>query len=151
MPSKRSRGFAHERDLLKKLWNHGLAVMRAPASGSKAKRVLYPDVVAIYKGKVIVAEVKTTRKTRTVYIESRQIEKLLDFANRAGAEAYIALKVVGTGEWFFIPVSKLERMESGRYKLGKDAINEGVRLEALISLIKGVKKLSEFSRHETSP
>lgn len=122
--------------------------MRAPASGSKAKRVPYPDVVAIYKGKVIVAEVKTIRKPRTIYVESRQIEKLLDFANRAGAEAYIALKVVGAGEWVFIPALKLKRLESGKYKLSKDNIGEGLKLEALISLIKGVKKLSEFGERK---
>ncbi|MEM1828904.1 MAG: Holliday junction resolvase, partial [Desulfurococcaceae archaeon] len=40
--SKRVKGFSHERDLVRRLWEYGFAVMRAPASGSKAKRVRYP-------------------------------------------------------------------------------------------------------------
>lgn len=123
-----------------------MAVMRAPASGSKAKRILYPDIVAIYRGKIIVVEVKTVKSPRNLYIEPHQVEKLLEFASRAGGDAYIAVKIVGTGEWIFVPASKLEKTSGGRYKLSKDAISEGVKLEALISLIKGVKKLSEFTK-----
>ncbi|MEM0282497.1 MAG: Holliday junction resolvase, partial [Desulfurococcaceae archaeon] len=65
MSKSRIRGFSHERDLARKLWDHGLAVMRAPASGSKGKKLLYPDIVAIYKGKVIAVEVKTMKKAKT--------------------------------------------------------------------------------------
>ncbi|MEM0326303.1 MAG: Holliday junction resolvase, partial [Desulfurococcaceae archaeon] len=53
--STRRRGFFHERDLVRRLWEHGFAVIRAPASGSRVKHVVYPDIVALYKGKVIIA------------------------------------------------------------------------------------------------
>lgn len=145
---ERSRGFAHERDLVRRLWKHGLAVIRAPASGSRARTVLYPDIVAIYKGKVVAIEVKTAKTPRSIYIESIQVEKLLEFVNRAGGEAFIAVKVIGTGEWIFVPVSKLERTEGGNYKLSKDYITSGIKLEALISLIKGVKRITDFAKSE---
>ena len=144
LSSSRKRGFAHERDLVKKLWNHGFAVVRAPASGSKARHVVYPDVIALYKGKVIVAEVKTASKPRPIYIEEEKVNRLVEFAERAGGEAYVAVKVIGTGDWVFIPVSKLTK-SGGKYRVSREAIAEGVKLEALVSLVKGVKKLTEFT------
>jgi Holliday junction resolvase len=144
MSKSRIRGFSHERDLARKLWDHGLAVIRAPASGSKTKHLLYPDIVIIYKGKTAAIEVKTMKKTRTLYIEAYQVKKLLEFADRAGGEAYVAVKVVGTGEWIFMPISKLEKTTNGNYKLKKEVLQEGLKLEAFISIMKGVRKLTEF-------
>jgi Holliday junction resolvase len=144
--SIRRRGFAHERDLARRLWERGLAVIRAPASGSKAKRVLYPDLVAIYRGRVVAFEVKTVKTPRSIYIEPEQVKKLVEFCNRAGGEPYIAVKVVGSGEWLFIPIQLLERTESGTYKISREALTRGLRLEALVSELKGVKKLSDFAQ-----
>ena len=141
--SIRRKGFSHERELVKKLWDSGFAVVRAPASGSKAKRIMYPDIVAIYRGKIIAIEAKTISEPRTIYIEEQQIKKLVEFAKRAGCESYIAVKVVGSGELFFISLSKLEKTNN-KYKLSKESLNEGIRLESLVSMVKGVKGLAEF-------
>ncbi|MEM4528128.1 MAG: Holliday junction resolvase Hjc [Desulfurococcaceae archaeon] len=146
--SKRVKGFSHERDLVRRLWEYGFAVMRAPASGSKAKRVRYPDIVAIYRGKVIVIEAKTMKEDRPLYISGEQVDKLLEFANRSGGEAYIAVKKIGTGEWFFIPVEKLEKTQQGNYKLSVDHVHEGIRLEALISVVKSARKLTDYMQRE---
>jgi len=151
LPSVRRRGFAHERDLARRLWERGFAVMRAPASGSKAKRLLYPDVVAIYRGRVVAFEVKTIKEPRSIYIDGEQVDKLIEFTKRSSGEAYIAVKVVGSGEWVFIPVDKLEKTSSGRFKVGKDLLSSGLKLEALVSIIKGVKKLSDFKSSESTP
>lgn len=144
MVSIRARGFSHERDLVRKMWEHGLAVIRAPASGSKSRRTPCPDIIAIYRGKVIVIEAKSVKKIKNIYIDPHQVEKLLEFARRASGEPYIAIKVVGTGDWTFIPVSKIERTKTGKYKISKELLKEGIKLEALISTIKGVKRLSQF-------
>jgi Holliday junction resolvase - archaeal type len=148
MSKSRIRGFSHERDLARKLWDHGLAVIRAPASGSKTKHLLYPDIVVIYKGKTAVLEVKTMKKTRSIYIEAYQVKKLLEFADRAGGEAFIAVKVIGTGEWIFLPVSKLEKTTNDNFKLRKEFLAEGFKLEAFVSIMKGVKKLTEFTSRD---
>ncbi|MEM1638947.1 MAG: Holliday junction resolvase Hjc [Desulfurococcaceae archaeon] len=148
MSKSRIRGFSHERDLARKLWDHGLAVIRAPASGSKGKKLLYPDIVAIYKGKVIAVEVKTMKKAKTLYIDSYQVRKVLEFVERAGGEAYVAVKIIGSGEWIFIPVSKLEKTGNNNYKLRKESLSEGIRLEALVSIMKGLKKLADFTSRD---
>lgn len=143
------RGFAHERDLVRRFWSYGFAAVRAPASGSKVKRVVYPDVVAVYKGRVIAAEVKTIRKPRCVYIDKNRVEKLREFATRAGGSAYIAVKVVGTGEWVFVPIENL--VDTGKsFKITPEMLAQGIKLEALVSTIKGVRKLTEFARKDDS-
>lgn len=118
--------------------------MRAPASGSKAKRLMYPDIVAIYRGKVLVFEVKTTSYIRDIYIPGRQIDKLAEFTRRSGGEAYIAVKVTGSGEWLFISIEKLVKTASGNYKLPKNTLGEAIKLSALISLVKGVKSILSY-------
>ena len=144
LSNKRTRGFSHERELARKLWARGFAVMRAPASGSKAKRLVYPDIVAIYHGKILIFEVKTASNLRDIYIPGHQVEKLLEFTRRAGGEAYIAIKITGTGEWYFVSISKLVKTSSGNYKLPKSALGEALRLPALVNLVKGVKDLLEY-------
>lgn len=99
MPRNRRRGFQAERELVKKLWDHGFAVIRAPASGSGARRFFYPDIVAIYHGKIFVIEVKYRSSNDPIYISKDKIDKLLDFAKRANARVFIAIKIRNRG-WY---------------------------------------------------
>ncbi|WP_434731380.1 Holliday junction resolvase Hjc [Thermogladius sp. KZ2Tp1] len=145
--SNRKRGFAHERDLARRLWERGFAVMRAPASGSKAKRVLYPDVVAIMNGQVFAFEVKSTRAgEKTLYIQREQVQKLVEFVRRSGGSAFIAVKIVGRGEWMFVPVKELVETSGGNYKLSLGNLREGsfLRIDNLVAMALGVRPLREF-------
>ncbi len=103
MPGNRRRGFQAERELVKKLWNHGFAVIRAPASGSGARRIFYPDIVAIYRGKVFVIEVKYRSSNGPIYISRDKMDKLLDFAKRANAQIFVAIKIKSRG-WYLAPL-----------------------------------------------
>jgi Holliday junction resolvase len=127
--SGRARGFRAERDLVAKLWARGFAVMRAPASGSKIRKAAYPDVVAIRKGCVAVFEVKSRSKEEAIYIEKEQVDKLVEFASRAGGKAYVAVKVAGS-DWVFVPVEILEATASG-YKVSREALMKGLNIEQL--------------------
>ncbi|RLG80153.1 MAG: Holliday junction resolvase [Thermoprotei archaeon] len=144
MSSSRKRGFAHERDLVVKLWKRGFAVMRAPASGSKARRTKYPDVVAILNHRVFVFEVKTTSKERPIYIDKRQVDKVREFAKRAGGYAFIAVKVVGSGTWRFIPLKDLEQTTRGNYKIPCEKLVNALRIPDVIALARETKKLDEY-------
>ena len=110
-PSRR-KGAAHERDLAYRLFEAGFAVLRGPASGSKVKKLIYPDVVAIYKGKAFAFEVKAFSELRPIYLDAKRGERLLEFAERAGGEAYVAFKHIGSGEWRLVPLSALRRTTS---------------------------------------
>ncbi len=129
---RRRRAFARERDLVRLLWKRGFACMRAPASGSKVKRTVYPDIVAIWRGKVLVFEVKTSEQKRTIYVPREQVNKIIEFAKRAGGQAFIAVKIVGQGEpWKFIPVEKLEHTSGGNYKVSIDLLKKALTIRDL--------------------
>ncbi|MCQ5337267.1 MAG: Holliday junction resolvase Hjc [Candidatus Methanomethylicia archaeon] len=132
----RRKGFAHERELAKRLYEEGFAVIRAPASGSKLKRIFYPDVVAIYKGKTLVFEVKAYSKLDYVYLEEEKIKRIVDFSERAGGRSFIAVKIIGSGEWRVIPVTELERTKKGYYSLKISKIEKAQLLEDLIKKVK---------------
>ncbi|ADV64812.1 Holliday junction resolvase Hjc [Desulfurococcus mucosus] len=143
--TNRSRGFQHERDLARRLWEHGFAVVRAPASGSRARVLRYPDIVAIYRGRVIALEVKTLREEKPVYVRREQVEKLAEFSRRAGAMPFIAVKYVGEGEWFLVPLDRLVEAGEGNYKIPVEAVREGLRLKALVSQVKGDKSILDYT------
>ncbi|MCY0868294.1 MAG: Holliday junction resolvase Hjc [Desulfurococcus sp.] len=146
--SNRSRGFSHERDLARRLWNEGFAVIRAPASGSRARILKYPDIVALYKGRIIALEAKTAGEEKAIYVRREQVEKLLEFSKRAGASPFIAVKFVGEGEWFFVPLDRL--VEAGdSFKIPVEAVRKGFRLKGLVSLVKGGKSLLEYTGEST--
>jgi len=133
----RRKGFEHERELARRLFREGFAVIRAPASGAKVFRLIYPDVVAIFKGRVLVFEVKAYSSFRPVYIDARRYERLMNFAERAGGEAFLAFKLVGTGEWRLVPFTKLEKTKSGVYRCGIGQLEIAEKLEDVIRRVKG--------------
>ncbi|MEM4659072.1 MAG: Holliday junction resolvase Hjc [Sulfolobales archaeon] len=125
----RSRGYRAERELVALLWKRGFAVMRAPASGSKVKKAMYPDVVAIRNGRVAVFEVKSRSREETIYIDKEQVMKMIEFTKRAGGSAYIAIRIPGR-DWVFVPIERLEPTGSS-YRVGKEVIAEGLSIEQL--------------------
>ncbi len=142
---RRSRGFAHERDLVRKLWEKGFAVIRAPASGAKARRYAVPDIVAIRQGVVLAFEVKTIHDERPVYIPKHQVDKLLEFTKRAGGKPYIAVKIIGVTGWRFIPVEELEETRGGNYRVSVERIHNSLRLPDIVSLMLGNKLLTDYA------
>jgi len=124
--AKRLRGFQAERDLVKLLWRLGFAVIRAPASGSKIKKAVYPDVVAIRKGKVLVFEVKRRSELSTIYVPKEQVEKLKMFSERAGGEAFIAIKIPGR-DWVFVELKDLEELDD-KFRISKEVLNKGLTI-----------------------
>ncbi len=147
---RRSRGFAHERDLVHKLWEKGFAVVRSPASGAKTRRYAVPDIVAIRQGVVLVFEVKTIHNERPVYIPKHQVDKLLEFTKRAGGRPYIAVKIIGVTGWRFIPIGELEETRGGNYRVSIEKIHSGLRLPDIISLSLGNKLLTDYTSGEGS-
>jgi Holliday junction resolvase len=130
-------GFAHERELALRLYREGFAVVRAPASGARARRLYYPDVTAIYRGRVVAFEVKAFSKPRDVYVEEGRYRRLLDFASRAGGVAVLAVKYVGTGVWRVVPLELGERTPSGYYRYPRRLVEGSRTLEEFLAEVKG--------------
>jgi len=132
----RRRGFHYERELAKMLYRLGFAVIRAPASGSRAKRVFYPDIVAVYKRNILVLEVKARSEPCDIYIDKYKVERLRDFAERSGGEAYIAVKITSTGEWRVVPLNQLWTTKEGNYRVSKFILEKSARLEDVVERVK---------------
>jgi Holliday junction resolvase len=134
----RRRGFHYERELAKMLYKMGFAVIRAPASGSRARRVFYPDIVALYKKNILVFEVKARSEPCDVYIEKEKVERLRDFAERSGGEAYIAVKITSTGEWRAVSLTQLWTTREGNYRVSKFILERSIKLDELLGKIKSI-------------
>jgi len=133
------RGKQAELELVTKLRKAGYAVMRAPASGAKIKRIFYPDVFAVrFDGssyKVLVFEVKLRKHRDTIHIPGPKIWLLQDYARRAGGRAFVAVKISEEKRWFVFPVEELQqqRWEKGlRYVITKDMYDKAKRLSEVI-------------------
>lgn len=148
--SRRRRGFAYERELARELWSRGFACIRAPASGAKVRRA-QPDLVAMKNGVILVFEVKTRRREGHVYIDAGQVEKLLEFARRAGGLAFIAVKILDGRGWRFVPAGRLSETGGGSFKVGLGEVERGLRLRDLEVLVSGgYRSLDEYiGRGET--
>jgi Holliday junction resolvase len=132
----RLKGFHYERELARILYREGFAVIRAPASGSRAKRVFYPDIVALYKKNILVFEVKARSEPSDIYIDKYKVERLRDFAERSGGEAYVAVKITSLGEWRVVPISQLWTTKEGNYRVSKFTLERSSRLEELLERVK---------------
>ena len=144
MKAKRVRGCGAERELVRKLWRLGFAAIRGPASGAKVKHSVYPDVVAIRNGLVLVFEVKYRRKPETIYISQRQITKIIEFARRAGGIALIAIKIGELGEWRIVPVDQLE-VSNNMFRISREVIESSPKLhDYLLAMI--TRKLTSYKQ-----
>lgn len=109
------RGKAAELQLAKLLWKRGYAVMRAPGSGKKYKKLKPPDIMAVKKTdgevKVLIFEVKYRERPMTVYIADYTYNTLREYARRTGGDAYIAIKVKEWQRFVAVPLDELEEAE----------------------------------------
>ncbi len=98
-----SKGARAERELVEMLWRLGFAVVRSAGSGQSYA----PDVVAIKNGCVLAFECKAWRGSE-LRIEHHQMDKMMEWCRRSGAELYIAWRMPYRG-WIFIPVYLLSK------------------------------------------
>ena len=126
----------YERTIVNRFWEYGFAVMRAPSSSGTSK-MPRPDVLAgsAKKDLLLALEIKTSRQD-VFYIQKEQIEGLQEFANRIGAQPYIAVKFVGKRmDFLFLSVpSSLTQSKGGSYRVAYNELeNKGIDFFTLIN------------------
>lgn len=136
------KGDRSERELVNVLDEAGLAVMRAPASGSATDREL-PDVLAGLDGAFSAIEAKSS-STGVVYIDQSEVEDLKYFAQCFGAVARIGVRFNHTNGdppygndndtgWRFFKPEDLYRTDGNNYRVKKQtAYERGDRIDDLI-------------------
>ncbi|MEL9940298.1 MAG: Holliday junction resolvase Hjc [Ignisphaera sp.] len=132
----KSSGASAERELVRKLWKMGFAVIRGPASGAKIKRGVYPDLVALKDSKIFVFEVKRRKELKTIYVESKQVLKIIEFARRAGGEPLLAIRIDSLKTWRVIELNKIiasETISNKNIRIGKEVIESAEDLFTYLS------------------
>ena len=87
-------------------------------------------MVAIRKGKVVVFEVKVRSKPKDIYIPRVEVERLRTWADRAGAETYIAVRILDPPEWRLVPLDRLQETQ-GYYRISRGELWNGYNLQIL--------------------
>jgi Holliday junction resolvase len=126
--SKKSRGINAERDLIHKFWEQGWAAMRAAGSGSQQYPA--PDVIASNNLRKIAIECKLTTEERK-YFTKQEVKELRYFAEKFGAEAWLAVKFFRQPWYFFTIDSATETKESYVVTL-ETARSRGITFEEMI-------------------
>ena len=142
--TSRQKGFYYERSLARKLWAKGFAVVRGPGSGGGAKEIVQPDLVAIRNGRIFVFEIKVRWKRSVIYLDRVKVERLKEFAKRAGGVAFIAVKIVDRTDWKFIPVETLEETRGGNFRVDLDSPPITLSLENIVGMSDSVKSITEY-------
>ncbi len=108
----KKRGSNAERELLHLLWQAGFAVARVAGSGS----IPLPscDLLAGKKHRKYAIECKIARNEKR-YIDGKQLNEFLMFAEIFGLKPIIAIKFLRKG-WFFINAIKLNKLKQKQTK-----------------------------------
>lgn len=126
--SRKSRGINAERDLIHKFWAAGWAALRVAGSGSS--QYPSPDVLASNNLRKIAIEVKLTTEKRK-YFPAEEIKGLSYFAEKFGAEPWVAIKFF-RHEWLFFTLEDL-RETPGGFVVGPEEQKRGLLFEELIA------------------
>jgi Holliday junction resolvase len=141
---QRQKGFQAERELARRLWEKGLAVVRGPASGAGARRIFYPDLVVLYKGSTYVLEVKVRSKPEPIIIKPPKSIRMLEFASRAGAKIFVAIKTPKHG-WRFVEVRTTHVSSDGSIRIASNEVESGLSFEDFLRLVKaGSTRLTDY-------
>lgn len=119
------KGSLEERWLVKYLENKGYAATRIPASGGATKSDR-PDVLAGNGTDIYAFEVKSSKKDN-IYIRKEQIDELLRFSKKFGANPLICIKFTRE-PYTILKVNQIKRTPKGNYKINRFAIKEGIIL-----------------------
>ena len=128
MKTKAKGSFA-ERELIHRLHNENWGIIRSAGSGSTP--LPSTDIIAGNGKRVLAIECKALRYT-TKYFYPEEIEQLVVFSRRFGAEPWLGIRFDRVG-WFFIQPENLEKSKNGNLNISlEQARVKGLSFERLI-------------------
>lgn len=126
--SLKSKGINAERELIKLLWSKDWMPIRIAGSGSSP--LPCPDILAGKNKRHLAIECKSS-KNDNIYLDKVEIEELIEFSQKFGAEAWIGARF-NNMDWFFITPEKL-KYTGKNYSISKKNIGGvGTSFEGLI-------------------
>jgi Holliday junction resolvase len=127
---KKSKGSNAERDLIHKFNSSGWVAIRSAGSGSM--HYPSPDILAGNNIRRLAIECKAVNDIKK-YLTKKEVDELVFFANKFGAEAWIGVKFDRL-EWHFLMIEDLMQT-TGSYVVDiKRAKDKGLSFEQLIGI-----------------
>lgn len=124
----KQKGSNAERELIHLFWGlPGWTAVRVAGSGSM--KYPSPDILAQKQGLSLAIECKIT-KAQTQYLEKREVDELIEFAQRAGARPLIAVRFAKQ-KWVFLNPDDLRETQSSKGISLEGAELKGVSFEDL--------------------
>ncbi len=105
--STKSKGTNAERDLIHKFNDNDWVAIRSAGSGSM--QYPSPDILAGNNLRRLAIECKAINDTKK-YFTVKEINELVFFANKFGAEAWVAIKF-DKMSWFFLNIEDLDKTD----------------------------------------
>ncbi len=127
--STKSRGTAAERDLIRRFWAAGWGAMRAAGSGSQQYPA--PDVLASNNVRTLAFECKLSTAERK-YFTRQEVRELVFFAEKFGAEPWLAVKFFRE-PWRFFSVEDAKETAASFVVTLAQAKSRGLTFEELLS------------------
>lgn len=127
--STKSKGTRLERELIHMLHESGWGIIRSAGSGSTP--LPSADILTGNGLRHIAIECKAL-KAKNKYFYPEEIQQLLDFSKRIGAEPWIGIRF-NSQPWYFLQPHHLEKTKSGNLNISLElAKSVGLRFEQLI-------------------
>jgi len=126
--NKKAKGSNSERDLIHKFNENEWVAIRSAGSGSS--QFPSPDILAGNNLRRLAIECKATADIKK-YLTKKEVDELVFFANKFGAEAWIGVKFDRI-DWFFINIEDLEKTEKSYMIDIPSAKRKGLSFEQLI-------------------
>jgi Holliday junction resolvase len=126
--NKKSKGTNAERDLIHQFNDNGWVAIRSAGSGSM--QYPSPDILAGNNLRRLAIECKAVNDIKK-YFTAKEIEELVFFANKFGAEPWVAVRFDRI-DWFFLTIEDLEKTDKSYFVDVKIAKNKGLSFEQVI-------------------
>lgn len=127
--NRKAKGTVAERELIHMFWNTNLwAAMRAAGSGSMS--FPSPDIIAGNAQRRLAIECKSVGDDAK-YIAKEDVQHLLEFAQRFGAEPWIGIRFTGK-KWFFVNPEDMKETEKNAAITKELAEMKGLSFHQLI-------------------
>ncbi len=125
----RRKGIRAERDLLEKLWKLGIGAVRVAGSGVST----YPstDIIAGFKGRVAVIEVKVSSK-EVIYVPPEEVKSINLLAEVMGADPWLAIRFTSDrrGGFYMLRLDEARELRSGYLSVDFELVRtKGISIE----------------------
>jgi Holliday junction resolvase len=128
--SNKSKGINAERELIHKFWqtedwsSHRIA-------GSGSSKYPSPDIIAGNNQRILALECKTLKKGNK-YLTKKEVDELIQFCQKFGAEPWLAMKF-SRQPWSFLKIKDLKKTENS-FVISHNIIKEkGINFQELLT------------------